>query len=141
MTKRVYIGSFVLLLFHLLTIGLLHAREEKKDVSLQRVISGIFTIDVPADWEVLAGNEELQARRETEGSIKQMIDRYSTDTDSEQEYLGIQSYKAIRISNRAGKAEEISKVTLEMSGVITTSSATTRVTVPLGIGSVGDTTG
>lgn len=72
-----------------------------KAASSRRVTAGMFTFEVPSDWEVLSGSEERQAKREIEASVKQMLDRY-TGSSADRSLLGIQSLKAVRMPSRAG---------------------------------------
>lgn len=62
---------------------------------------GMFMFKVPPDWEVLSGNEEMKARREIEASVSKMLESYSV-VDSDKSMLGIQEFKAVRISDGAG---------------------------------------
>ena len=73
----------------------------KATPSQQRVTAGVFTFEVPLEWEVATGALERQAKREVEVSVRQMLNAYG-GTGSSQSLLGIQNFKAVRMPNQAG---------------------------------------
>jgi hypothetical protein len=95
----------------LLPVALLHAETDKplanspalpKPADTTQLAVGTFTIEIPRSWQVSTGEEAEQLKAEIRRGIDQMINQYSAETGQEPRLLGIQDFKAVRLSNASG---------------------------------------
>jgi len=70
--------------------------------SQSRLTVGVFAFDVPSQWQVLSGADEQTAKRQIEASTQQTAKQYGASTGQQQDSLGIQSFKALRLPSSSG---------------------------------------
>jgi len=95
----------------LLPLELLHAETDKpltnssavpKPADTTQLVVGKFTIEIPRSWQVSTGAEAEQLKAQIKTGIDQMINQYRDETGQEPRYLGIQDFKAVRLSDDSG---------------------------------------
>ena len=74
-----------------------------KPTSPPQLISvGVFTFEVPSEWQIVSGSEERSAKKEVAASVRQMIESFQNNSGSGQGLLGIQEFRAIKLPDGAG---------------------------------------